>query len=78
MLPPMRLPPFRGSDVMPETKLELLQDQLLGNLFEPGELHTGKALRLTIAQKFVVGFANNHNTALPGNKRTVDKVLRRG
>ena len=78
MLPPMRLPPFRGSDVMPETKLEIFQNQLLGNLFEPGQLHPGYALHLTIAQEFVVGFADNDNTALPANKSPVDNVRKGG
>ena len=78
VLPAMGLTSLGCSDVMPETKLELFQYQLLSNLFEPGELHPGQALHLTIAQKFVVGFADNDNAALPGNKRTVDKVLRRG
>ena len=67
-----------GSDVMPETKLEIFQNQLLGNLFEPGQLHPGYALHLTIAQEFVVGFADNDNTALPANKSPVDNVRKGG
>ena len=76
MLPPMRLPPFRGSDVMPETKLELFQDEILRHPLKLCEFDPSQVPHLAVAKEFLVGLADNDDAALVGNKCAVDKILR--
>jgi len=64
----MRLPPFRGSDVMPETKLELFQDEILRHPLKLCEFYPSQVPHLAVAKEFLVGLADNDDAALVGNK----------
>ena len=76
MFPAVGLSPFRGSDVMAQANLELLQHELLRHPFKFCELDPCEVPHLAVAQEFLIRFANDHRATFCACKRIVDEVFR--
>ena len=76
MFPAVSLSSFRGSDVMTQANLELLQDELLRHPFKFCELDPCEVPHLAVAQEFLIRFANDHGATFCTCKGIVDEVLR--
>ena len=76
MFPAVGLSPFRGSNVVPQAKLEFLQYKLLCYPLKFCELNPSQVPHLAVAQKFLIRFANDHGATFCTCKGIVDEVFR--